>query len=64
MSTENSNVEWIILDPDELPEDAKSFQKQFGKRIVGQPNAEAVALSAVERAQNPLRDKTKPIGIY
>lgn len=63
MST-NSNVEWIVLDPDELPADASAFRQHFGSHIVGQPNAERVALAAYERAQNPLRDMTKPIGIY
>jgi hypothetical protein len=65
MSTKNEKaVQWIVLDPDELPRDTKSFKQTFGDNIVGQPNAEKVAVSAFERANNPLRNKKKPLGIY
>jgi hypothetical protein len=65
MSTKNEKaVEWIVLDPDELPRDTKTFKQTFGDNIVGQPNAEKVAVSAFERANNPLRNKKKPLGIY
>jgi len=65
MSTQTvKNVEWIVLDPDELPRDTKTFKKTFGENLVGQPNAERVAVSAFERAQNPLRNKKMPLGVY
>jgi hypothetical protein len=64
MTSPTNNIEWIALKPDELPTSAKEFQQAFNAEVIGQEQAQAIALTAHERAHNPLRDPTKPIAIY
>lgn len=40
------------------------FINQFNEKVIGQPDAERIALMAHSAIHNPLRDKTRPIGIY
>lgn len=59
-----SESKWLVLNTDQIGPDAEQFQQNFGSYVIGQPNAEKVALMAFESANNILRDKTKPIGVY
>ncbi len=63
MTTENK-VEWVILEPAVLDPDSAAFQHEFNRAVVGQEQAQAIALQARERFKNPLRDPTKPIAVY
>lgn len=54
----------IRFDPGQLTEAEKSFSEGFAKSVIGQPEAEKVARMAYNAINNPLRDKTRPAGIY
>ncbi|MCA9804321.1 MAG: ATP-dependent Clp protease ATP-binding subunit [Cyanobacteria bacterium HKST-UBA02] len=54
----------IRLDPGKLTEAEKSFSEGFAKSVIGQPEAEKVARMAYNAINNPLRDRTRPAGIY
>jgi ATP-dependent Clp protease ATP-binding subunit ClpC len=64
MTTANESIEFLVLNPDELPADAREFDKKFQSTVIGQEQARSVALTAYERAHNPLRDPHKPIGCF
>lgn len=52
------------MNTSESTADALDFVKNFKKFLIGQPNAEALALDMIEKIQNPLRDRRRPIGVY
>ena len=53
-----------LLHTDEPSVQEELFRHQFNKRVIGQPDAERIALMAHSAIHNPLRDKARPIGIY
>lgn len=54
----------ITLHTDVLDEGSSAFLDGFKKIVIGQPQAEKVALAAFESINNPLRDRNRPIGVY
>ncbi len=54
----------VILNTGESTGGARDFVKNFGKFIIGQSQADELALDVIERIQNPLRNRKKPIGVY
>lgn len=64
MTTTNQNIDWFVLNPDQMPASAEDFKRKFNADVIGQEKAQEIALNAFERANNPLRDPTKPIAIY
>ena len=63
---ERSNREnrTIALDPTIINRNEEWFVHQFAKHVIGQPDAQQIALQAYNAAHNPLRDMSRPIGIY
>ncbi len=60
----NANSVTIQLDPSHVNPKEEWFVGQFAQRVIGQPEALQVALQAYNAAHNPLRDMSRPIGIY
>lgn len=60
----NANSVTIELDPSRVNLKEEWFVRQFSERVIGQPEALQVALQAYDAAHNPLRDMSRPIGIY
>lgn len=60
----NANSVTIQLDPSRVNAKEEWFVGQFAQRVIGQPEALQVALQAYNAAHNPLRDMSRPIGIY
>ncbi len=60
----NINTVTINLDPSRVNQKEEWFVRQFSKQVIGQPEALQVALQAYDAANNPLRDMSRPIGIY
>lgn len=54
----------VILQPDEIDTNSSAFLSVFKELLIGQPQAEKIALAAFEAINNPLRDKKRPIGVY
>ncbi len=52
------------MNTSESTADALDFVRNFKKFLIGQPNAESLALDMIEKIQNPLRDRRRPIGVY
>ncbi|MBY0359790.1 MAG: AAA family ATPase [Candidatus Obscuribacterales bacterium] len=64
MTMKNSTMNFKPLDalapsPGEL-----AFIQEFGARVIAQPDALEVARLAYRSYKNPLRDKSRPIGVY
>jgi ATP-dependent Clp protease ATP-binding subunit ClpA len=64
MTTKNNTPVFTVVDHNELSAAEISFAEQFGGRVIGQPAALKVASLAYNLARNPLRDRTRPIGIF
>lgn len=60
----NNNSLTIKLDPSRVNLSEEWFVSRFAERVIGQPEAQQVALQAYNAANNPLRDMSRPIGIY
>ena len=60
----NTNTVTIELDPSRVNLSEEWFVSQFAERVIGQPDAQQIALQAYNAAHNPLRDMSRPIGIY
>lgn len=60
----NTNSLIFKLDPSRANLKEEWFVGQFAERVIGQPEALQVALQAYNAAHNPLRDMSRPIGIY
>lgn len=60
----NNNRVTMKLDPTRANLSEEWFARQFSEQVIGQPDALAVALQAYNAANNPLRDLSRPIGIY
>lgn len=60
----HTNTVTIALDPSRVNLNEEWFVRQFAERVIGQPEALNVALQAYNAAHNPLRDMSRPIGIY
>lgn len=56
--------DFVELISSEATPSEEAFLNAFKSRIVGQPNAYEVATDAYTAMTNPLRDKTRPIGVY
>ncbi len=54
----------VILNTSQSTGGARDFVKNFGKFIIGQSQADQLALDVIERIQNPLRNRKKPNGVY
>lgn len=54
----------IPLDPTFINGGEEWFVRRFEEHVIGQPEALQVALQAYNAAHNPLRDLSRPIGIY
>jgi len=54
----------IRLDPGKPTEAEQSFSEGFTRSVIGQPEAEKIARMAYNAINNPLRDRTRPAGIY
>ncbi len=63
MSKKNS-TKFVVVDHSELSAAEVAFAEQFGSRVIGQPAALRVAQLAYNMARNPLRDRSRPIGIF
>lgn len=59
-----NNTQFTVVDHNELSTAEISFAERFGGRVIGQPAALKVASLAFNMARNPLRDRTRPIGIF
>jgi len=54
----------VILNTSESTADAQDFVKNFTRFLIGQPQAKTLALDLIEKINNPLRNRKKPIGVY
>ncbi|MBX9688010.1 MAG: AAA family ATPase [Candidatus Obscuribacterales bacterium] len=61
MTTNNT---FVVVDHNELSPAEIAFAERFGGRVIGQPGALKVAQLAYNMAKNPLRDRSRPIGIF
>lgn len=62
--TKNNTNTFVVVNHEELTAAEKSFGERFSARVIGQPGALTVAQMAYNLAKNPLRDKSRPIGIF
>lgn len=62
--TTTTNTQFVVVDHSELSASEIAFAERFGSRVIGQPAALRVAQLAYNMAKNPLRDRTRPIGIF
>ena len=60
----SKNNTFVVVDHNELSAAEIAFAERFGGRVIGQPGALKVAELAYNLAKNPLRDRTRPIGIF
>ncbi len=63
MTTTNTAI-YTVVDHTELSHEEIAFAERFGSKVIGQPGALRVAQLAYNMAKNPLRDRTRPIGIF
>ncbi len=54
----------IEINPESLTVREDAFMNKFESIVIGQPSANEVALSVYRNIVNPLRDNTRPIGIF
>lgn len=54
----------MTIDPSALTDVERQFQEMFESMVIGQPEATRMALSINNAYLNPLRDKSRPIGVY
>lgn len=62
--TTNNNGTFVVVDHEELTAAETAFAERFGARVIGQPGALTVAQLAHNLANNKLRDKGRPVGIF
>lgn len=60
----SKTTQFTIVNTTEISGSEKVFVNGFASRVVGQPAALSIAQLAYRSARNPLRDRTRPIGIY
>ena len=53
-----------VIDLDVLSPAEEAYADQFDSRLIGQPDARQLAIDIRARYRNPLRDRSRPIGIY
>jgi ATP-dependent Clp protease ATP-binding subunit ClpA len=63
-NTNNNTGTFLVVDHEELTDSEKAFGERFSARVIGQPGALKIANLAYNLVKNPLRDKTRPIGIF
>lgn len=63
MHTKNE-TRFVVVNHNESSPAEAAFAARFGSRVIGQPAALEVAQAAYNLAKNPLRDRTRPIGIF
>lgn len=59
-----TKTQFVVVDHSELSPAEIAFAERFSGRVIGQPGALRVAQLAYNMAKNPLRDKSRPIGIF
>lgn len=62
--TTSNNETFIVVNHSELSPAEVAFAEKFGGKVIGQPGALKVAQLAYNMANNKLRDRSRPIGIF
>jgi len=62
--SKKNSTKFTVVDHTGLSLSEVAFAERFSGRVIGQPAALQVAQLAYNMAKNPLRDKTRPIGIF
>lgn len=62
-TTKKNKPQMILLNTDEISPRTEAFMEFFGSRVIGQPNANAMAQMVFERANSKIRNKKQPIAV-